>query len=657
MTEDTGGHIAYVLGAACAQARRADVRQVDIVTRAFDVPALGASQALAEEAVMPKCTIRRIRTARTGYLAKEALEAEIPALTAAFLQMLRDGARPDIIHAHFADAAQLAEAARRAFGIPWVYTSHSLALDKHRGAAGGDAAGRVARERRAIRRAAAIVASSRDEAERQIVAYDPDAEGRVHCIAPGVTTPVGAGTEQARERVAPFLRDTGKPIILAIARPIPKKNLVTLVRAYAADPWLREHANLVILAGLRDGLTGCDDEQQATIRALFDAVDRNDLWGRVALPRQHSQSDVASFYALAAEGGVFVNPAQHEPFGLTLIEAARAGVPVVATKNGGPVDIVRCLGAGELVDPSDPADIARGLRAALTDPTRAVRTAEATRRARTGYDWDLWAARVQSVYAGIAETHPVTRPHRVDSLLASDLDGTLTGDREAAERFCDWHARARNVAFVIATGRALPDARRVMADWSLPRPDLFIASVGTEIWRPDASGALRLCRDYADTISGDWDRDGILDTLAPLGLALQPIYEQRRWKLSFFGDAATAAQIEAALDSARLPARVVHSHDRLIDVVPRHSGKAAAVRFAARLLGLGPEDCVVAGDSGNDRDMLEGFGRAIVPANAASELGDLRGAYRPALPHADGVLDGLARFGLDPARPSLIAAE
>ncbi|GJS54054.1 probable sucrose-phosphate synthase [Tanacetum coccineum] len=39
--------------------------------------------------------------------------------------------------------------------------------------------------------------------------------------------------------------------------------------------------------------------------------------------------------------GVFINPAFIEPFGLTLIEAAAYGLPMVATKNGRPVDIQR----------------------------------------------------------------------------------------------------------------------------------------------------------------------------------------------------------------------------------------------------------------------------------------------------------------------------
>lgn len=46
--------------------------------------------------------------------------------------------------------------------------------------------------------------------------------------------------------------------------------------------------------------------------------------------------------------GVFVNPALVEPFGLTLIEAAAYGLPMVATKNGGPVDIQRVRAASDL---------------------------------------------------------------------------------------------------------------------------------------------------------------------------------------------------------------------------------------------------------------------------------------------------------------------
>jgi sucrose-phosphate synthase len=64
---------------------------------------------------------------------------------------------------------------------------------------------------------------------------------------------------------------------------------------------------------------------------------------------------------------VFINPAFIEPFGLTLIEAAAHGLPMVATKNGGPVDIHRVLDNGLLIDPHDQQSIADALLKLVAD--------------------------------------------------------------------------------------------------------------------------------------------------------------------------------------------------------------------------------------------------------------------------------------------------
>jgi sucrose-phosphate synthase len=89
----------------------------------------------------------------------------------------------------------------------------------------------------------------------------------------------------------------------------------------------------------------------------------------VAYPKRHTQDDISDIYLLpAATRGVFVNIALQEPFGLTLIEAAAHGVPIVATKNGGPVDIVRTLKNGVVVDPTDAGKVADEILKMLTDP-------------------------------------------------------------------------------------------------------------------------------------------------------------------------------------------------------------------------------------------------------------------------------------------------
>ncbi|SMO85781.1 HAD-IIB family hydrolase [Paracoccus laeviglucosivorans] len=639
VTEDTGGHIAYVLGAAAAQSALPG-NFVEIVTRAFD--GLDPVHSRPVEPISPRCRILRLATDNRAYLAKEALEAELPALERAFVALLdRMPQRPDVIHAHFADAARLAMTAQRYFAIPWLYTPHSLgmmkALDPH--------SPRIRAEARAIRRASAIIVSSRDEAEHQIAAYGDAGAGRVHRVNPGVTMGDDPGIAPARRLIAPFLCHPEKPILLAVARPVRKKNLITLIDAFAGSPQLRQGTNLVILPGQRDGMLDDGAAHGGVVARLFDAIDRADLWGQVALPRRHDATALRSFYALAARGGAFVNPALHEPFGLTLIEAAQAGVPVVATRNGGPVDILNTIRAGALVDPGDPAAIADACLAMLRQ-SPAV-TARAQLLAQRHFDWSVWATQVGRIIHAlkapiVAAPHPTT-------ILASDIDATLTGCTKAAARFGEWHGnRPRRLLFAVATGRSLSEARRVLGAWQLPIPDLFITSVGTEIWRHAAPGCLTLCGDYAALLDRDWNRASILDRLSRKSLTWQAGHEQRRWKLSLFGTAANAIELRDLLAEAGLQAKVIASHGRFIDILPPNAGKGAALRFEAQRHDLSMADCIAAGDSGNDADMLLAAGLAILPANAYPELEKLAGRriLRSRLYYADAVLDGLRHRGV-----------
>lgn len=660
ITEDTGGHIAYVLGASAAQARRDDVAAVDIVTRGFDAPEYGLDPLPPVQRICGKRRILRLFGENRAYLEKADLEAELPELERLFLAMLADGPRPDVIHAHFSDAAQLARRAGERFGIPWIFSSHSLALQKsgqEPGPQSGEVSARVRRERAAVRHAHALIASSRDEAERQLPAYDASAIGRAFHIAPGVDLADDTGPGAARALIAPWLRDPGKPILLAIARPVAKKNLGTLLRAYAHSPALQERANLVILAGQRARIGGDGGEADRVTTGLFDLLDRHDLWGKVALPRRHEAGDVRSLYALAARGGVFVNPARFEPFGLTIVEALQAGVPVVATRNGGPANILPAAGYGHSIDPEDTGGIAAACLDLLDDPRRQARAARARARACALYSWDNWADLVQRVCRGLSARRPAAPAAR--GLIVSDMDGTLTGDRKDAARLARRLERMPDIPLVVATGRPVSEARRVLRHWHLSEPRCLIASVGSEIWWRGAGGSYAPDAEYAAHISPGWQPERIRQIGLELGLGLQPVYEQRRWKLSFFGREDAARQLQARLRTAGLPCRVIASHGRFIDILPARAGKAAAAAHVAARLGLGAAGCLAAGDSGNDRDLLEWAGRAVIPANARAELAGLRGAHlhRATARHAGALLEALETWSPGAGTYDAIAAE
>jgi hypothetical protein len=80
-------------------------------------------------------------------------------------------------------------------------------------------------------------------------------------------------------------------------------------------------------------------------------------------------------------------PGPQEPFGLTLIEAAAHGVPIVATTHGGPVDIVHTLHNGILVDPTDARGVGDALLRLLTDQGLWEQYATAGRDNINAYSW------------------------------------------------------------------------------------------------------------------------------------------------------------------------------------------------------------------------------------------------------------------------------
>ena len=651
ITEDIGGHITYILGAMRALAAREDVTAAEIVTRLIDDPSLGREYAAPMENVGPKLTITRTDSGNRAYLTKDALAADRPNFTSALLAHLRSrDVLPDLIHAHFADAAEVARAVREEFGIPFIYTAHSLAKDKAAACVQGtDALGlRIALERDAMMAADCIIGSSRDECERQIQDYGPIGPGKVQRIRPGIDQAPASSADIAKARalIAPFLRQPEKPVILAIARPVRKKNLAALVNAYAQNPVLSAKANLVILPGLRQSIEAGEAEQVAVMRELADLIDRHDLHGRVAYPRQHTQDDVRGLYGLARQlHGVFVNPALIEPFGLTILEAAVHGLPVVATCHGGPVDIVNEIEHGLLVDPYDTKKIGFAVERLLSNDALWQALSSNAEARITQMDWQAYAAAFMDLSRKIVSGNPAA-PESVTptQLLVCDIDNTLTGCREAAARFVRYLAARPDMAFGIATGRSLVEAQRILREWNLPEPAVFITSVGSEIyWQ--TPGGLHYDSAFNDRISGGWDADAIAGCLADYEfLCPQLPIEQRRFKRSFTCGSQGAELASTLLREAGLPCKTIFSHDKLLDVLPQRAGKADAVRHVARALGIPLGAVIVAGDSGNDLEMLESHKAAIVVANAEPAvlaLDHKPHVYVARARYADGVIEGL----------------
>jgi sucrose-phosphate synthase len=655
ITEDTGGHIAYILGEMRALARHPKVEHAEIVTRLFADPKLGAIHSRKREELEPGCFITRIDSGNRNYLAKDELRADRAAFTEAFIRELRQRDRlPDLIHAHFADAADVAAHAQRTLGIPYIYTAHSLGMDKL------EATGtpckvldaRIAEEDRAIARASAVIGSSRDECERQLFAYPSAQLNRIHRLIPGVSAarPTQIDLESANTLIAPFLRDPQKPVVLAIARPVHKKNLCALVEAFAP---LRERANLVILAGQRSASNVGEREQVEVMTELLQLVDRHDLYGSVALPKTHTSADVAALYEIAARSrGVFVNPALIEPYGLTIVEAAAHGLPVVATKVGGPLDTISELEHGTLIDPRNIAEIGHAIAELLTDEERWSACSRNGLRNARALSWESYANNFVGIASEVLSSVQRVKPRgskKHDKLIVSDLDNTLTGCTDGVDRLRAFLSANPDFAFAIATGRSLIEARRIVREWGIPQPAAWITSVGSEIyWSKDADYSRD--RSFPCLAKARWQPELVDQVMARFPkVQPQPGYEQRAFKRSYFySNADEVATVRSALRKAQLPVRVIASHDRLLDILPASAGKAAAMQHVAAILDIEPGCIFAAGDSGNDEDMLTACENAIIVQNHSDEIARLarrHNVYLARRSHGQGVIEGLEAHG------------
>ena len=216
---------------------------------------------------------------------------------------------------------------------------------------------RISAEEDILSCAELVITSTRNEIESQYEIYDYYTPEKMAVIPPGINLeqfhPVIQGqpaiSQAFQSKLSLFLRDPAKPMILALSRPDERKNIVSLLEVFGQNKSLQKLANLVIVAGNRDDIRELNDGVQSVLTELLWVIDVYELYGLVALPKHHSAEDVPDIYRYAAASkGVFVNPALTEPFGLTLLEAAASGLPLVATENGGPVDIIGNCGNGLL---------------------------------------------------------------------------------------------------------------------------------------------------------------------------------------------------------------------------------------------------------------------------------------------------------------------
>lgn len=671
---DTGGQTKYVVELARALAAHPDVERVDLLTRQIFDNKVSPDYAEPEEALASNARIIRLPCGPRRYLRKEALWIHLESFADHALKHIRSvGRLPDVVHGHYADAGYVATTLASLLGVTLVHTGHSLGrvkqqrllekgLDEEVIESRYHIGRRIAAEEAVLRAANLVVTSTAQEIEEQYALYDHYRPERMAVFPPGTdlqrfhpphrSEPVGP----IKAEIDRFLSNPKRPIVLAISRPDERKNIPTLVKAYGGNERLRDLANLVIVPGTRDDIRSMDKGPRDVLTEMLMLIDYYDLYGQVAYPKQVPIEEIPEVYRIATRSrGVFINPALTEPFGLTLIEAAASGLPIVATADGGPRDIIGHCQNGFLIDPLDAEAMGETLLKVLGDRGRWKKLSDqGLRGAKQHYSWEGHAAKYIKAVKKLkgprrAERAPVGQSRRLpftDRVLICDIDNTLTGDRRAASELVTRLKEHRDqVGFGVATGRRLEKAIEAVKEWGIAVPDVLITSVGTEIYyAPNFTADTG----WSKLIDYRWQPNQLRELCSEVsGLRLQSESDQRKFKVSYFVDRDEFPGVEALerlLAEHDLHARVVFSHECFLDLIPERAGVGLALRYFADKWGISIEHVVTAGDSGNDADMLVGNTLGIVVGNHSAELEalrNLRGVYFAQGHHASGILEGL----------------
>ncbi|MFQ5689752.1 MAG: glycosyltransferase family 4 protein [Gemmatimonadota bacterium] len=225
-------------------------------------------------------------------------------------------------------------------------------------------------ERRNVRRAARVIVTSRYCHHAALSAYGLRPE-RVRVVPEGID--LRAWSFPSREARRPGRSDAETRTILCVGRQYPRKNTTTLLRAL---PEILRHipeARLRLVGG------GPQIPVLRTLAARLGISGRTTFVGELA--------DSAAVRAEYERADLFCHPSLQEGFGIVLLEAMAAGLPIVASRAGAIPEVVPDGVAGLLVDGRSPSALAAALVRLLRDPLLASRMGAAGRRRVRRYSW------------------------------------------------------------------------------------------------------------------------------------------------------------------------------------------------------------------------------------------------------------------------------
>jgi D-inositol-3-phosphate glycosyltransferase len=293
--------------------------------------------------------------------------------------------RYDVLHSHYWLSGMAALPLARRWDIPHITMFHTLGhLKQLANPSEAEPQLRLDMERQLIQHADCIIASTQDE-RQQIIRHCGATPGQVQVIPCGVDLELffPQNRKQAREKLG--LKQNA-PVLLYVGRLDPFKGPDILLHAAAM---MKEQAQVLIVGG---ELSGDRDLDQ-----LRELARKLQIGQRVHFLGARPQPELPLFYSAA---DVTVVPSYHESFGLAAVESLACGTPVVATRAGGLMTVVRDGETGYLVHRC-PGFFAAKLDTLLQSPHLLAQMRAAARPSVYRYSWKQVANQMLDVYEDV----------------------------------------------------------------------------------------------------------------------------------------------------------------------------------------------------------------------------------------------------------------
>lgn len=198
----------------------------------------------------------------------------------------------------------------------------------------------------------------------------------------GVSTKEFEFTEKDRERARDQfgIRDT-ETLLLSVGRLADEKGYENLINCYES---LRDQFD-----GLRLMIVGTGPREEF-IRSEYKSLIES---GKLILPGY--LDDVHPAYSAA---DIYVHPSLYEGFGLSVVEAMAAGIPIVASNVGGIPEIARNRKEALLVEPGQTENLKTAIQEVLSDPDLRQRLVEAGQSRAEQFDVSVMVKKYEKLY-------------------------------------------------------------------------------------------------------------------------------------------------------------------------------------------------------------------------------------------------------------------